>query len=110
MCLSSATTTATATATATRQHVNKRKQLNNDNDLRDRLYDTECLVAKSPLATLETVDLSENNLTDAGVELLVQVLLRNRQAIRRLKLYGNRLYQVDTLCRLIDDEDMGQSQ
>lgn len=58
----------------------------------------------------DSVDLSENQLTDAGVKMLVKwLLLECRMPVRRLKLFKNNLRSPVALCGLIEDSILGVS-
>lgn len=52
---------------------------------------------------LDCVDVSHNNLTDDGVNALVDYLLKRQQPTRRLKLFSNRLREPPSMCDLIRD-------
>jgi len=56
---------------------------------------------------LDAVDLSNNQLTDAGVDAFVDFLAEARKPTRRLKLYENGLREPLGLCRLIEDVNLG---
>lgn len=56
---------------------------------------------------LDSVDLSDNQLTDEGCRLLVKWLLECHVPARRLRLFKNQLRSPAALCGLIEDGDLG---
>lgn len=56
---------------------------------------------------VDCVDLSQNNLTDKGVDDLVRFLVRRRQKLLRLKLFKNKLCEPRGLCDLVRHPDCG---
>lgn len=59
------------------------------------------------MGTFDSVDLSQNELTDDGVQRLVRWLLECRVPARRVKLFRNQLKSPSALCKLIEDNDLG---
>lgn len=59
------------------------------------------------LDMLDDLDVSCNRLTDKGVSFLVDFLLQHRQCVRRVKLFRNMLREPVSLCRLIEDTQVG---
>lgn len=57
--------------------------------------------------SLDCVDVSHNNLTDDGVNSLINFLLEKRISTRRLKLFNNRLRAPASLCNLLEDPHCG---
>lgn len=57
--------------------------------------------------SFDSVDLSENQLTDEGGEALIRWLLECKVPVRRLKLFKNRMRSPAALCGLIEDEILG---
>jgi len=56
---------------------------------------------------IEGLDVSNNELTDKGLEYLVRFLKKRRQAVIRLFLYHNKLTELRALCDLIEDSAFG---
>lgn len=56
---------------------------------------------------LDCVDVSQNDLTDDGVNFLADFLLSRGQKTRRLKLFNNRLREPIGICRLLEDTRLG---
>lgn len=71
--------------------------------------DAEGLEVQQQLAGggVESMDLSENQLTDRGVHFLVKWMLDYQVPVRRLKLFKNRLSFPIALCGLIEDNVVG---
>lgn len=62
---------------------------------------------KTLTGSIERLELSKNELTDRGVDYLVRFLKENRQAVVRLYLFMNKLTELDSVCDLIEDSELG---
>jgi len=58
-------------------------------------------------SAIECVDVSHNEITDAGAESLIDFFLERQRPMRRLKIFGNRLSEPFALCRLLEDPRCG---
>lgn len=56
---------------------------------------------------IDTVDFSSNELTDVGVDSLVDFITTNQLQLRKLKLHRNRLTSLAGISRLFDDPKCG---
>lgn len=56
---------------------------------------------------LECIDVSGNNLTDRGANMLARFLLEHRLPTRRLMLFKNQLENPSDICNLIEDPNCG---
>lgn len=57
--------------------------------------------------TFDSVDVSSNGITDEGCDYLVKWLMDSRVPVRRLKLFKNQLKAPVSICKLIEDSDLG---
>lgn len=57
--------------------------------------------------SLDCVDVSHNNLTDAGCDAVINFLIDRRYPTRRLKLFNNNLQEPESLCRFVQDPCCG---
>lgn len=57
--------------------------------------------------SLECIDVSGNNLTDHGANMLARFLVERRLPTQRLMLFKNRLENPSDICQLIEDPDCG---
>jgi len=56
---------------------------------------------------LNSVDFSQNRLTEAGVNAVVDLILKHRQVVQRLKFFKNRIRDTSGICKLIEDRQLG---
>jgi len=56
---------------------------------------------------LDCVDVSHNNLTDRGVQALVEFLIKKQQPTKRLKMFANVLECPQAICDLLEDASCG---
>merc|ERR1711990_1005027 len=58
-------------------------------------------------APLNSVDFSQNRLTETGVNAVVDLLVKHRQVVQRLKFFKNQIRDTSSICKLIEDRQLG---